>query len=199
MKKSLSILLLSVILFGCSKDPLKKSVIEPLEIDEIKQILEFEDERYGCCFELFYERVQEFHELSKNDNLTKVKFENVLYQHYFDDQNYLYNFGLDELLSNDSILSIVNQWKIIPKYVNIYDTLGSVIESRERYNSYGFYSDQEIESKTEQVMIDYIRKEIETKNDSIWNIFNEGKSEEIKLLKEFGNKMIEVKVKNRRR
>ena len=58
---------------------------------------------------------------------------------------------------------------------------------------------EEIESKTEQVMIDYIQKQIETKNDSIWDIFNEEKSEKIKLLEEFENKMIEVKVKNRRR
>ena len=201
MKKILSILLISIILFGCSKDPLKKSVIESLEVDEIKQILEFEDERYGCCFELFYEKVQEFHELSKNDNLIKVKFENVLYQHYFDDQDYLHNFGLTErgLVYTDSIENVVIWWKTIPKYLNIYDTLSSVIDLRERYNSYGFYSDKEIESKTEQVMIDYIQKQIETKNDSIWDIFNEEKSEKIKLLEEFENKMIEVKVKNRRR
>ena len=48
-------------------------------------------------------------------------------------------------------------------------------------------------------MIDYIRKEIETKNDSIWDLFNEEKSKEIKLLEEFEHKMSILSVKNRRR
>jgi len=200
MKKLLSILLLSIILFGCSKDPLKKSVIEPLEMYEIKKILEFQDKNNYYGFDFFYERVQEFHELTKNDNLTKVKFENVLYQHYFDDSDYLHNsIYIDKIIMEDSILRIVNQWETIQKYVNIYDTLSSVIETRERYKSYGFYSDKEIKVKTKGIMKKYIQDKIETSNSSLWELYKKGKSENIILFDEFNSKRIDLIIKNRKK
>ena len=105
MKNFFSTLLFSVILVGCSKNPLKKSVKETHTIDEKKQILEFEDKSLHRGFEFFYEDVQEFHTLIKDDNLTKLKFQEVLYQHYFDDKDYLFSFDFESLgyLYSDSI------------------------------------------------------------------------------------------------
>tara|TARA_B110000240_G_scaffold65409_1_gene74579 strand:- start:543 stop:1166 length:624 start_codon:yes stop_codon:yes gene_type:complete len=207
MKKLLSILLLSVILFGCSKDPLKKSVIEPLEINEIKQILKYEDERSGisCCFELFYERVQVFHELTKNDNLIKVKFEDLLYVDYWKETDYLMSFDKTSLgyIYSDSIKSLVDNsgWKKVPMYISIFDTLSSVEKMRKKVEEgkrkYGIYwlnnSDIELE------MGKFIRNKIKITNDSINEIYEKGKSDKILLFEEFNRKMSEVKVKNRRR
>ena len=166
MKNILSILLISIILFGCSKDPLKKSVIEPLEIDEIKKILKFQDENNYYGFEFFYEKVQEFQELTKNDNLTKVKFETLLYQHYFDSKDYLHSFDLSEVISQDSILSILNQWEMIPEYRNTYDTLTSIIEERERLKRWGgtFSRESYIEINTRYLMRKYILGKFWSKN-----------------------------------
>lgn len=225
MKKILSILLISIILFGCSKDPLKKSVIEPLEVDEIKQILEFEKEstQFRCCFELFYERVQEFHEFTKNDNLIKFKFENLLYGDYWNGQWYIHEFDKPSYgyLYSDSIKSLVdnNGWKKVQMYVSIFDTLGPVRETKERFENYNketytynmtkdkhsYYhyefplKNHEIEIEMENTMREYIRNRIQITNDSINEIYEKSKSDKILLFEEFGDKMIELSVKNKRR
>jgi len=213
MKKLLSILLLSIILFGCSKDPLKKSVIEPLEINEIKQILKYEDERSGisCCFELFYERVQVFHELTKNDNLIKVKFEDLLYVDYWKETDYLISFGKTSLgyIYSDSIKSLVDNsgWKKVPMYVSIFDTLSSVKRMREKieeemgvgWDTLPYWKIPSWLNHPELEMKKFIRNKIKITNDSINEIYEKGKSDKILLFEEFNRKMSEVKVKNRRR
>ena len=222
MKKILSVILISIILFGCSKDPLKKSVTEPLEVDEIKQILEFEKEstQRRCCFELFYERVQEFHKLTKNDNLIKFKFENLLYGDYWNSKWYIHEFDKPSYgyLYSDSIKSLVDNdgWKKVQMYVSIFDTLRSVRETKERFENYNketytykitdkhYHSEfplknHEIENEKEKTMREYIRNRIQITNDSINEIYEKSKSDKILLFEEFWDKMIELSVKNKMR
>ena len=206
-----NLILLSVLLVSCSKSPHERSVIEPLEIDEIEHMIDYEksqmeefrrdwieEHRYETDFEKFYKKAQNFHRYINDDNLTKLKFKDLKYKDYSVGDNYLHGFDLrgHGMIFDDSIKILVDDgtWKENPIYLSIFDTLSSAQRVRELIKKYpSIY----IEWEVEEAMQIWLKKEIEIRNDSIWEIYKSGKSNKIKLLEEFESKCWSLEYKNR--
>tara|TARA_B110001469_G_C9571953_1_gene283576 strand:+ start:84 stop:722 length:639 start_codon:yes stop_codon:yes gene_type:complete len=206
-----NLILVSILLVSCSKSPIQNSVIEPLEIDEIEHMIDYEisqedliiqelykDGTIETHFERFYEKAQNFHRYINNDNLTKLKFKDLKYKDYNLGNNYLHAFDLGGhgMIYDDSIKILVDDgaWKDNPIYLSIFDTLSSAQRVRELIKK---YPSVYIEWEVEEAMQIWLKKEIERKNDSIWEIYKNGKSNKIKLLEEFESKCWDLEYENR--
>ena len=107
-----------------------------------------------------------------------------------------FDLGGHGLIFSDSIKILVDDggWKKIPIYLSIFDTLSSAQRVRALIKKYpSIY----IEWEVEEAMQIWLKKEIERKNDSIWEIYKNGKSNKIKLLEEFESKCWSLEYKNR--
>ena len=206
-----NLILISVFIIGCSKSPIKNSVIEPLEINELEHMLDYErsqmskftremyeEHEWETDFERFYKKAQNFHRYINDDNLTKLKFKDLKYKDFNISDNYLHAFDMRGrgYVYDDSLKTLIDDggWKRIPIYLSVFDTLSSAQRVRSLIKEYpSIY----IEWEVEEAMQIWLKSEIESKNDSIWEIYRSGKSNKIKLLEEFETKCFSLEYKNR--
>jgi len=171
--KIIKILTISCLLYSCSS-PLDKSILIPLEIGELKKVIEND-----TTFEKLYTEIQTFRESILEDELQQVKWVDLTYQSLFDYKDFkrdtsfwgpvylniskIYHQENDTTGFCDKVDSISNYWK---NYFNEKDLSNYVKVELMRldkvyYNSGGFrhvnlgFRLTPLQGKLDQVVFSY--------------------------------------------
>jgi len=141
----LSLLLFVIGLSSCNS-PLKKSVIEPLKIKDLKVIIEKD-----TLFEFTYKAIQEIRESKLTDDVEKAKWSDMTYNRV----HKIAQFYSDSLKQSNYLPQIKSEWE--SKYSNIIQQVDSISDYWEKY-------------KKENALINYVNIElfdVQTKQNGI--------------------------------
>jgi len=121
MKRTLSIIFL-ILLFSCQENPMDKSIIEPLTIEELR--VEMDND---SLFEDNYKRIEEVREKVLTDDIKKAKYSDVTYRQV----NEFLNWWRDTTNLNQFWRESDMAWE--KKYAPLLKRVDSVIEYWEEY------------------------------------------------------------------
>jgi hypothetical protein len=187
--KIIKILTISCLLFSCS-NPLDKSILKPLEVEELKKVTEND-----TTFEKLYTEIQTFRESILENELKQVKWVDLTYQSLLDYKDFnrdtsfwgpvsRNNFKLweqenDTTGFSNKVDSISNYWKnyFNEKNLSSYVKVELVKLEKEYYSSGGFrhanlgFRLTPLQGKLDQVIFSYdLKPKITEDKNSITSI-----------------------------